>query len=87
MKWIDKIIQKFVLKFLTKKIDGMKKSWKTTVIGIAVLLGAIASAAIALVDGDPTTTINISEIVAALVGIGFIASKDGDVTHSDNPTD
>lgn len=87
MKWLDKIITKFVVKFLTKKIDGMKKSWKTTVIGIAVLLGAIASAAIALVDGDPATTLNLTEILAALMGLGLIASKDGDVTHSDNPTD
>ena len=55
------------------------KNMKTTVLGIATILTAIASAAIALLDGDPATSFDIGATVAAITaGIGLIAAKDAE---------
>ncbi len=56
---------------------AMKRNWKTTAFGICVLLGALAAAGIALLDGNPETTVDIEEITAALAGVGLLVAGDG----------
>ena len=62
--------------------EKKKRNWKTTIIGIAMLLVAVGGAAVALLDGDPETTVDIAvfagAVEAALAAGGFIAAKDGD---------
>jgi len=60
------------------------KSWKTTVCGILALVIAVATAAKALLDGDPNTVPNW-EIVAGSVmaAIGLFVARDNDVTSED----
>jgi len=63
------------------------KSWKTTVLGVCTILVAVASAIIALIDGDPTTVVDVESVigavVGALVGMGLIAARDNGVTSED----
>lgn len=61
----------------------MFSSWKTTALGIAVLLAAIATNAIAILDSDPATNFSYESIAAALAGLGLIASRDNDKTSED----
>jgi hypothetical protein len=57
----------------------MKTNMKTTVLGIATILTAISSAAIALLDGDPATSFDIGSVIAAITaGIGLIMAKDAE---------
>jgi uncharacterized BrkB/YihY/UPF0761 family membrane protein len=47
-----------------------------TILGAAMILGALSTAAAALWDGDPSTTINWEVLIAAIVtGVGFILGK------------
>jgi putative flippase GtrA len=56
-------------------------SWKTTMFGIAGLIGAIATAATALLDNDPLTNPNWTAIISAgTVAFGLIFAKDSNVT-------
>lgn len=58
------------------------KSWKTTILGVAVLLIAVSRGAIALLDGDPSTVLDLQAILEALAGLGIggglIAARDND---------
>ncbi|CAB4140913.1 hypothetical protein UFOVP401_17 [uncultured Caudovirales phage] len=57
----------------------MKTNMKTTVLGIATILTAVSSAAIALFDGDPATSFDIGSVIAAITaGIGLIMAKDAE---------
>jgi len=57
----------------------MKSNMKTTALGIATILTAVSSAAIALLDGDPATTFDIGSVIAAITaGIGLIMAKDAE---------
>jgi hypothetical protein len=56
----------------------MGTSWKTTVMGALAILGAIISAATALIGGTPVDWTAI--MAAILAGIGLIAAKDSNVT-------
>jgi len=59
-------------------------SWKTTVLGICAMIIAIATAAVALLDGDPEIAVNIELVIAEVVtGLGFIFSRDNDKTSED----
>lgn len=51
----------------------MMTNWMTTVPGILTLLGVIWNA-------WQTKTVNVTDLQAALVGIGLIAAKDWNVT-------
>jgi hypothetical protein len=55
-------------------------SWKTTACGILGLIAAVAVGAKALLDSDPNTTINIGEIIAAILvvapSLGLIFARD-----------
>ena len=55
------------------------KNTKTTIAGIGAILVAVGGALLALFDNDPTTTIDIPSVIAAITaGIGLIAAKDAD---------
>ena len=57
----------------------MKTNMKTTVLGIATILTAVSSAAIALLDGDPATSFDLGSVIAAVTaGIGLIIAKDAE---------
>lgn len=57
------------------------KSWKTTLNGVLLILIAVATAAKALVDGDPSTNPDYATVMAAILGgIGLIAARDNKVT-------
>ena len=59
----------------------MKKSWKTTVMGILTILGALAVAGNALLDNDPATNPDMGALwVSIMAGIGLITAKDSNVT-------
>ncbi len=59
------------------------KSWKTTLLGILVLIGAFVSGAMATFDSDPTTVIDMGEIIAAITGLGLFAARDNDKSSED----
>lgn len=56
-----------------------KTSWKTTLSGIAVILGALASALKTGLDGDWPTAIT-ALVTGIPAGVGLIAARDNDVT-------
>lgn len=58
-----------------------KKSWKTTVAGIAAGIGIIASQVTAVLDDDPGTEFSVAVLITALgaMGIGWF-SRDKDVS-------
>lgn len=62
----------------------MKKSWKTTLAGIAGIIAAIASAVQAQFDGDPATAPNW-ELVFGLVaaGVGLLVARDNSRTSEE----
>lgn len=51
----------------------MLTSWKTTVPGILTLLAVLYNA-------WQTKTVNVQDVVAALVGLGLVQAKDWNVT-------
>lgn len=62
----------------------MKGSWKTTVMGICSILGVLATAVKALVDGDPSTTVDYQMVVAGITaGVGLIMARDNDKSSED----
>ena len=61
----------------------MGANWKTTVMGALAILGAIISAASALIGGTPVDWTVV--MTAILAGIGLIAAKDSNVTGGTIP--
>lgn len=61
-----------------------KKSWRTTTAGVLALIASLIPAAIALMDGDPATNINMNEVGAALMGFFMaymgVSARDNVVT-------
>jgi hypothetical protein len=59
----------------------MKKSWKTTAMGIGAILTAVGSAMTAAFDADPATVPDITVLVSAVMaGLGLIMARDNNVT-------
>lgn len=83
LNFIERLFIKLFINSLIKKIDNMKGSWRTTILGIATLLGALALVAKALLDGDPATNPDFNELLAALAGLGLWAARDNKVTSED----
>lgn len=53
------------------------KSWRTTILGILAILGALSAAGKAYFDNDPATLVNIEATVGAIMaGIALILAKD-----------
>jgi len=59
-------------------MKNILKSWKTTTIGIIIIIGLCITV---YKDG-----MNIQDAIFGLMAIGFFLSKDGDQTHSENFT-
>jgi hypothetical protein len=56
-------------------------SWRTTTAGIAAIVAALATAAVALFDADPLTTPDWGAVGAAfMAGIGLLAARDNKVS-------
>jgi hypothetical protein len=68
-------------------MNPTKKSWRTTTCGILAIVGSLIPAAIALLDGDPSTVVNYQEIGIAIMGLfgggGLIAARDAKVSSED----
>ena len=59
-------------------------SWKTTVMGICTVLGAIAAAAKAILDSDPATNPDWPLVIGAITtGLGLIFARDNNKTSAD----
>ena len=59
-------------------MNNVLTNWKTTLVGI-VIIGGLAYKAF-------TVGFAIEEVIMGLVAIGFLASKDGDKSHTKNFT-
>jgi hypothetical protein len=67
-------------------VAAATKNWKTTTLGIIGLVTLLATAAKALLDSDPTTNIDFSTFVPALMAaVAAIFAKDADVTGVPTP--
>lgn len=55
-------------------------SWRTTVLGGAVFLGALARFVSALFDGDASTVPDFDAVLAAGAGLGLMFARDNGVT-------
>ena len=54
-----------------------QKSWRTTLLGIFIILGGVSEYAVALLDGDPTTEPSMKILMAAVAaGSGFIMTRE-----------
>lgn len=63
-----------------------KKSWRTTIFGVATIVMALAAVAKAYFDGDPATNPDFEMLVAQIsLGIGLIFAKDSVVTGGTVP--
>jgi hypothetical protein len=52
-------------------------SWRTTALGILMILGALVAVAKPLIDGDPATNPDFGLAFTTIMGgIGLIAAKD-----------
>jgi hypothetical protein len=57
------------------------KSWKTALLGVATIIGALGTAAVAQLDADPDTVVNTEVLLAAITaGVGLIFARDADKT-------
>ena len=53
------------------------KNFKTTLLGVGVILAAVGGAIKAVLDGDPATNVDIPTVVASIsAGFGLILAKD-----------
>lgn len=63
------------------------KSWRTTACGILTLIGSAIPLAIAALDGDPNTVVDMTEVGTLLMGIaaafGFSVARDNKVSSED----
>ncbi len=60
------------------------KSWKTSLLGVLTIVGALCAAGVALLDGDPAT--NPSWAItgtAFMTGLGLMQARDNDKTSKD----
>lgn len=64
-----------------------KKSWRTTTCGVLAIIGSLIPAAIAFLDGDPATSVDIQAVGIAIMGLfgggGLIAARDNKVSSED----
>lgn len=55
------------------------RNWKTTVCGVAVIVGAIANTTVSVLDpGSTRQPLSVPELIALIAtGVGLIVAKDG----------
>lgn len=86
--FIERFVLRLVIKKAIKKIENMKGSWKTTILGWLTLILAIGSGIGNLLDGNPATVVNFQAILDAFAavgilipaGIGLLFARDKDVS-------
>lgn len=86
--WIERLVIRKIIKVTIKKIENMKGSWKTSLLGWAILVGVAAKSVAALIDGNPATVFDFASVINALkdvgilipAGIGLLFSRDKDVS-------
>lgn len=86
--WIERLFLRKIIKLTIKKIENMKGSWKTSILGWAILVGVLAKSLAALLDGNPATVFDFAAILDALkevgilipAGIGLIFARDKNVS-------
>lgn len=61
----------------------MFASYRTTIVGIAVLLMASGQFLKALFDGDPATVPDLDAFLIALGGVGFLVARDNKTSSQD----
>lgn len=65
----------------------LSTSRNLTVLGITTIIGAIATALVAVFDGDPATSVNLEATLSAIVGgIAMILAKGAQNTGGSVPT-
>lgn len=92
--FIERLVIRLFIKRIIKKIENMKGSWKTGLLGWAILIGVFAKSIAALIDGDPSTVFDFAAILNALkevgilipAGIGLIFARDKDVSSEEQRT-
>jgi len=67
------------------KIRG---SWKTTISGIAAVVGVICLQVVNLLDDNPATTFDLSAVISAFsvaaTGLGLLFARDDDVSSEES---
>lgn len=67
-----------------RKVNIMKGSWRTSVLGIIAVVTALTNAASALFDNDPATLVDLdTTITAVTAGLGLIFARDNKVSSED----
>ncbi len=60
------------------------KSYKTTIMGVAAIAGAIAAALKAHYDGDPTTNVDFMTTFTSIsAGVGLMTARNNKVSSED----
>ncbi len=91
-RWIGNFVFSQITNFVNKKVLTMQQSKKTTITGWLTLGMGLLGAAISLITGEGFG--DMTPVMTALTSIGVsipgwlqgLFAKDGDVTHSGNPT-
>ena len=61
-----------------------KTSWRTTALGVCIILGAIGLAGKALLDGDPNTSVELGQFwTTLLAGVALILARDNNKSSED----
>ena len=77
MSWLQRFLIGRAIKQLDKEVLKMPRSWRTTLVGVLMILGLVANAGVTILDGDPATTVDLKILLAGLgVGWGFIVARD-----------
>lgn len=63
---------------MSNSLNNLTKSWKTTLVGLVILLLFVGDS-MDILELDPNLMISV---IGALTGLGFVFSKDGDKSHS-----
>jgi hypothetical protein len=67
-------------------METIVKSWRTTLFGVLGIVGAIVSAVMALIDGNPATNPNWELTFSAIMaGVAAIFAKDAKVSNAPSP--
>lgn len=76
-RWKLKIVSRTLQRAIERRMKGaVMKNWKTTILGILVIVVAVANGGIAILDGDPATNLDIASIIGVITGSGLIVARD-----------
>lgn len=52
------------------------KSWRSSILGILILISVVSTQLVNILDADPSTVFNWESIAAALAGVGLLFTAD-----------